>query len=118
MENAPWWVWALSAVAVVGVLGAYAWSWCVILRSAKKRQEEGSRVPFIADVKPHNLAPGDRVRWVAPDMYVCDNIVIRKGGVTRVTALQGDNRIYLGGGAIKGLFGSTDPKNVERVIGE
>ena len=73
---------------------------------------------FISDVKPHNLAAGDRVRWVAPDMYVCGKIVIRKGGVTRVTCVQADNRVFLGGGAIKGLFGSTEPENVERVTDE
>lgn len=27
MENAPWWVWVLSAAACVGVLGAYFYSW-------------------------------------------------------------------------------------------
>ena len=73
---------------------------------------------FIDDVKPHNLVAGDRVRWTADNMYVCGNLVIRKGGVTRVTCVQVDNRIFLGGGAIKGLFGSTDPKIVERVMKE
>jgi hypothetical protein len=69
----------------------------------------------IEDAKPHDLRRGDRVRWISEDLYICDRLVIRKGDVAVILAVESDNRIWLNEGPIRGMFGATEPGIVEKV---